>query len=197
MRPQRQLLEVPRPLRFVPRTGIVLRVRGLWGILGVPFMSGCSFMFMQAPPENHSKLRYFDCVSSTAAPVTDTTNAAINGLALAFAGVGSDDAEPSAALLFGGVAALHAASAIYGFVSAAGCNSAKQSLADRIHQREAEDARRIDALEQQLKSPRGGCSSDANCICAGSGCNSPAPKVEPLPLTPAVPEAVPESAPQP
>ncbi len=151
---------------------------------------------MQAPPENHSKLRYFDCVSSTAAPVTDTTNAALNGLVAAYAAQdsGADDAEPSTALMFGGVAALYAVSAAYGFVSAAECHSAKQSLAGRIHQREAEDARRIDALERQLKPPPVGCSSDANCICAGSGCSSPAPKAEPLPLTPAAPEAVPESA---
>jgi hypothetical protein len=160
-------------------------------------------MFMQAPPDNHSKLRYFDCVSSTAAPVTDTVNAAFNGL---FVGLvaqdsGEDGAAPPELLLVGGVAALYAASAIYGYVGVAKCDSAKRSLADRIHQREAEDARRIEALERQLKSPRVGCSSDADCkgdrICVSGGCNSPAPRADPLPLTPAAPEVVPESAPVP
>lgn len=109
---------------------------------------------MQGPPDGHAKLRYFDCVSSTAAPVTDTVNAAVNGLVVAFASAESGEAgaEPSTTLVFGGVAALYAASAIYGYISAADCDSAKQNLAARIHQREADDARRIEALERQLQS---------------------------------------------
>jgi len=167
----------------------------------VPWISGCSFVFMQPPPDNHSKLRYFDCVSSTAAPVTDTVNAAFTGLTAAFAGGETGDADdPPAVWVFGGVAALYAASAIYGFVSVSECDSAKQSLAHRIDQREADNARRIQALERQLKSPRVGCSSDADCkgarVCVGGSCNSAAPEVVPVaPMS--SPEVVPESAPVP
>lgn len=182
--------------------GIMLGVRGCWGVLGLPLISGCSFIFMQGPPDDHAKLRYFDCVSNTAAPVTDTVNAAANGLVTVLSlQDSSDDDESAAILVFGSVAALYAASAIYGYVSAETCSLAKQGLADRIEQREAEHARRIEAFERQLKSPQLGCSTDADCkgdrICVSGGCRSAAPNAAPVPLTPAAPAVAPDSAPVP
>jgi hypothetical protein len=157
-------------------------------------------MFMQGPPDNHATLTYFDCVSSTAAPLADTTGAAVHGVfAAAFAqDDGEDGSEPPPPLLFGAFAALHFASAIYGYVDAASCSSAKQNMADRIHQRDAANARRIEALERQLKAPRVGCSSDSECkhdrICVSGSCAiSPANAAVPAPPPNWIP---PESAPQ-
>jgi hypothetical protein len=144
-------------------------------------------MFMQGPPDNHARLKYFDCVSSVAAPVADTTGAAVHGLiAAAAASVDDEDSEPPSPVLFGAFAAVHLASAIYGYVDAASCSSAKQELANRIHQREAASDQRIEALERQLKARRVGCSSDSECkedrICVSGSCAiSPSRAAAPAP----------------
>jgi hypothetical protein len=162
-------------------------VRALWAVVGLPWISGCSFMFMQGPPDNHARLKYFDCVSSVAAPVADTTGAAAYGLfAAATASIDDEDSEPPSPVLFGTFAALHLASAIYGYVDASSCNSAKQELANRIHQREAANDQRIEALERQLKARRVGCSSDSECkedrICVSGSCAiSPSKAAAPAP----------------
>lgn len=168
-------------------------------------LTGCSFMFMQGPPDSHAKLSYFDCVSSAAAPVTDTTLASVYGLVTAV-GLADDTTEDGSApppLLFGGLAALHLASAIYGYIDAKECHSAKQELAHRIHLRAQASTRRINALERALEARKvTGCSSDAECkgdrICSSGSCAVP-PASAPLtpqaspPVAPTSPTEAPSS----
>src|SRR5688500_16421129 len=150
-----------------------LSLLGLGSLLLLTCASGCSFMFVHGAPEGHAKMQYFDCVSSAGAPLADVAVATLGGL-ITIAMIDDDDVSASGPITFGGLATLHAASAIYGFANGASCGAAKQQLADRISTTEAERIRQLQALDEQIKAQSSGCSSDTDCkgdrICTQAQC---------------------------
>jgi hypothetical protein len=153
---------------------------------------GCSFIFVRPPPSEPQQLPYFDCVSSSAAPATDITNAVVDGLIVASA---LDEHQPEFAASATAVGALYAASAIYGFIMTSKCESAKERLAARVHETRAQ---LVGLLKVQTATPStsGGCRGDVDCkgerICANAICVNP-PAAPPLaaPLRAAPPLSVP------
>src|SRR6185503_12441546 len=99
-------------------------------------LSGCSFVFVSGPPEDHEKMTYFDCTSTRIPPGVDTF------IALALAGLALDGAQMSdaeVAMYKSSRAAMVATplafaspfvgSAIFGFVQTGSCRSAKRQWA--------------------------------------------------------------------
>ncbi len=157
-------------------------------------LSGCSFLFVHGPPDEHEKLRYFDCPSNAAGPVADVSWALFDGIMVAgLAGADRDEddsgdrAQTTVLVVFAALGALHAASAIYGVAKATDCGDAKQHLRQRIDDREAETDRRIHELQTELDRRRGGGLEPPTGV--------EAVVVEPQPS--ATPSAQPASAPQP
>jgi hypothetical protein len=99
--------------------------------VAVATSSGCSFLFVEAPPRDHASRRYFDCTSSYLAPGVDS---ALGGLlAIGVLGSMSDTNTESQAIVEGTIVAGAAlASATYGFLRASHCREAKQALAERV-----------------------------------------------------------------
>ena len=109
-----------------------LSVRVLAGTLAVAMSGGCSFVFVQSPPNNHKDLTHFNCTDSSVAPILDAT---FGGLA--FVGMVGDAADNGLAdgaaeglVLVGGILA----SAVYGFVKVRECKEAETMLAARLRQ---------------------------------------------------------------
>src|SRR6188768_2120687 len=117
-----------------------MSTRAVGALLRLPllFSFGCSFVFVQGPPEQHAEMRYFDCVSSKAAPVLDGLAAGFEvvrtGVALA-----ADEADYAnfplsrgADIAVGlGLTALFTAAAVHGFSATSDCADAKAALAQR------------------------------------------------------------------
>ncbi len=107
--------------------------------------TGCSYLFMQAPPRQHARLDTFTCTDSRGWAFVDTGFALMHAaVVVAIAVLASTEGEtgdlvlaiPSTATV--GVAT---ASAIYGFSTASECDDAYDRLADRQQQaREPRDA---------------------------------------------------------
>lgn len=158
--------------------------------------SGCSWCFVQGPPEHHEQLRYFDCTTSKVAPVIDTAGGVIYGITGGTAVLSGDtkDREASIAAL-AAMSAASAASAVYGFLKTSDCEDAKAALMLRI--------------AAQEPAPLPGCLTDLECkgdrICERGACVAPvrpgpapspveaAPPQEPVP--PAPPAGTPLDAP--
>jgi hypothetical protein len=149
----------------------------------VALLSGCSFAFVQAPPENQEKVRYFDCGSSGGAIAADVTGVLLSGataLMLATPTDSDEGAPPaSAPITFGAISAIYLASAVYGVVNGTRCNRAKGQLSLRIQRDYEEHARRTEELEREVREVRAsqGCSKDADCkgqrVCDAAQCVSP------------------------
>ncbi len=93
--------------------------------------SGCSALFVEGPPPDHARLRYFDCTSSRAAQTVDMILGGV--MVLAALGAAQDSsAEPSARLTVNLVAAGLVGSAIYGTVRTDSCREAKSDLMARM-----------------------------------------------------------------
>jgi hypothetical protein len=115
------------------------------------FSQGCSFLFVDGPPDRHEKLAYFDCTSSAGPEVVDITYALIAG-AVAAGTTTSDDEDGSARGANLLVAGVFGASAVYGIVKTTECNNAKDALRIRlmkVFEREA----RLRAMERQRQAP--------------------------------------------
>lgn len=109
------------------------------GLLALIFLltnSGCSFVFMKAPPENYAAGEEIECRESIGAPVADTILAVVAGIMSLSLFVSSSTHDPDDWLDFSeieqGVAGIilvpmfvHGTSAIYGYVSANKCKRAK------------------------------------------------------------------------
>jgi hypothetical protein len=120
--------------------------------------NGCSFMYAQSPPPNHTQMRYFDCPSSYAPPALDTAGAVAGGLfslvLFAFAAYGGSssfsaiqganarEAAPGLANVGGAavlvavpvvLVGLPAASAVYGYTKVGECRDAKAELDARLN----------------------------------------------------------------
>jgi hypothetical protein len=119
------------------------------GVLVLGLLSqGCSFLFVDGPPDRHEKLAYFDCTSSAGPEVVDITYAVLFGTAAAAASGNSGDSGGVATTL--AATGVFGASAIYGIVQTTDCNKAKDALRIRlmrVYEREA----RLTALEAQQK----------------------------------------------
>ena len=109
------------------------------GFLALIFLftgSGCSFIFMKAPPESYTAGEEIECRESIGAPVADTIFAVVAGILSLSLFVSSNTHDPDAWLDFSeieqGVAGImlipmfvHGTSAIYGYVTANKCKRAK------------------------------------------------------------------------
>lgn len=107
---------------------------GLIGTLVAALMlhSGCSFLFVKGPPEQHAQMATFDCSDSNAWPVVDAIWAALNGIGAASAA--GDDTNPDQGRIVGvGIAWLvvSGASAIYGFSKVGDCKKARRAREER------------------------------------------------------------------
>jgi hypothetical protein len=160
-------------------------------LLFVTVLPGCSFIFVHGPPEDHEKLRYFDCDSGGSAMTADIAGGTLSGLmAVTLASSTDESGEPpprSAPITFGALSAVYLASAVYGGVNRSRCNSAKQELSARIARDYERHAQRVKELEQPLQQPApSGCSKDVECkgerICVATQCvDPPIPSAETLP----------------
>jgi hypothetical protein len=102
--------------------------------------SGCSFLFVKGPPDNHAKMATFDCSESRAWPVLDTIWAALNGLGAVSAASGSEmprqnqqqgaDRDTVMAVGFGWLV-VSGAAAIFGYSQVSACNDAKHQRDER------------------------------------------------------------------
>jgi hypothetical protein len=106
----------------------------LIGVMGVALTlhSGCSFLFVKGPPEQHAQMAIFDCSDSNAWPAIDLIWAGLNGLGAASAA--GDDANPQQDQIVAvGLAwlAVSGFSAIYGFSKVGQCERAKRTRDER------------------------------------------------------------------
>jgi len=164
-----------------------VRVVFVWGCDALSL--SCSFVFAQNPPDHHEQLAYFDCPSTRAAPAADIGYTLLSGLITIGTAVDDpdtveDESTPAATRVFGGLTALAAVSAVYGFIVTEKCEDAKDQLRERVARREAERL----ALQQVQGSKATGaiaCARDTDCkgdrICASGVCVEPLPKAAPLP----------------
>lgn len=172
------------------------------------FATGCSWLFVDKAPPNHAQLRYFDCTSSKIAPVLDTVEAVGGSLAAGIiasdSSYGSDKAAGVAVEI--GLAAVFAASAIYGYTATSDCRDAKDALAARIKRGAIESAPESYRLGPPSGPPLGGCTYDTQCkgnrICRAGQCVSPdepapraAPAFPPPPVSTTPPAPAPEGPP--
>jgi hypothetical protein len=104
--------------------------------------SGCSFVFGGGPPAQHEQMPYFDCTSTFGLPVADGFFA-LSGAVAAGTTLNQSEEEyklknnnkgnrNAAAGINIGMAAVFAASAVYGIVQANRCETAKAHLRERI-----------------------------------------------------------------
>lgn len=167
-------------------------MRVISALLCLPLCSGCSFLFTQRPPDNHEQLVYFDCTSSGAAPASDVLSTVLYGLTAVSAARDYDTTTQRVGVGFGVVAAVTAASAIYGFVSNGSCSDAKAALEQRLVRMQVEHAGYAAAAGEASKPS--GCSRDLDCkgdrVCVERMCVEPAapsPQASPPAPPPAVP----------
>ena len=78
-------------------------------------LTGCSWVFVEAPPPQHERMNYFDCTSGRGAPILDTIFAAGNAVsAIALAAAGGDSSTQSGLMPANQNGARYAAIAIDG-----------------------------------------------------------------------------------
>ena len=174
-------------------------------LLWLGSQSGCSLLFVDAPPPNHAQLRHFDCTSSKAAPIIDTVIGGYQVVRTAVAlsaedsDYGSYPISRGADIAFGlGLSTLFIASAVYGFSTTGDCSDAEDALARRSLSRpESYDGAAARPLVV-------GCTTDAQCkadrVCEAGRCVDPlppAPPAAPLAPPPAAPDAPSPTAPAP
>ncbi len=106
-------------------------------------ITGCSFVFVDGPPKNHSQRPSFDCSSSHAVPVLDAVFAALEIANFALAAYDTDQdwndtyknqapfSRKTGLAIYGVLAALGASGSYYGFDRTTACREAKAELAAR------------------------------------------------------------------
>lgn len=104
-------------------------------VVAVSLLSGCSFLFVDAPPANHAERAYFACTSSRMGPILDgvVTVAAAITLGNQLLADQPDRIEGGAAatLITLGAAALFGASTVDGFITAEQCRTALEEAKTR------------------------------------------------------------------
>jgi hypothetical protein len=106
--------------------------------LSLVLASGCSFVFVDGPPQYHGQLPYLECTPKYTAPVLDTVWA---GLSVAVAMIvladgdesGSKDDAQAAAITQLLSAALYGTSALYGYNKVGQCREARTELLMRVN----------------------------------------------------------------
>jgi hypothetical protein len=125
------------------------RMQGHGGVLAVALCvvvstsatSGCSFLLVDAPPDNHKKLKTFSCTTSNTWPTVDIIAGglmAIDGVAAiadpaSYSTTGTGQANYVAAGAFLASAALFATSAAVGYRRTSDCRDATGELMMRIY----------------------------------------------------------------
>jgi hypothetical protein len=106
-------------------------------------LSGCSFVLVSGPPDNHQQLPAFDCTTSRLGPGLDTVWSILQVLNFATAAASTDDdwndnfggdppfSRSTAMPVYGVLAGLGIAGMYYGFSRTGECRSAKAALANR------------------------------------------------------------------
>lgn len=108
--------------------------------------SGCGYIFVNGPPENHEQMNYFSCTESDAGPVLDAVWAGLNAAGAVAIAVDPDeyeynyDVSSTTGILVGTAWTIFSGSAaMTGFHKTQNCREAKRALADRQMQGPARD----------------------------------------------------------
>ena len=121
--------------RHAPRAN---RLIALCTVFLATASGACSYLFVDAPPERHRQLPYFQCTTSKAWPVVDTVVASAyaidTAVFLGMAGKSSSDRAAAGTLGIGSLAAaaLFAASAVSGYGKVSDCREATEELQLRL-----------------------------------------------------------------
>jgi hypothetical protein len=118
------------------------------------FSQGCSFAFVDGPPDRHEKMLYFDCTSSLGPATIDITYAASSAVIAAASAEEGDSGD--AAAVYAVTAGIFGASAIYGIVKTQTCNQAKDDLRRRLMTIFERDARLRAREMQRVRTPEPG-----------------------------------------
>jgi hypothetical protein len=102
--------------------------------------AGCSFLFVDGPPEKHRKMPYFECTSGRGWPIVDGVIGASVGIGVAAQMGSADNQGRSEAVIGAAEAALFLASTVYGFTKSAECREAKEALMLRLQKTAPEEA---------------------------------------------------------
>ena len=103
----------------------------------------CSMIFVDAPPPQAARMRYFDCTDSLAAPIIDTTYLAFS-LADTIAATKQDGQFQTSSFLAGlALAGLFGYSAYRGYTQTSECRSAQSVLRMRLEAPEGAVPRRV------------------------------------------------------
>jgi len=103
--------------------------------------AGCSFMFVDGPPDKHRKMPYFECTSGRGWPIVDGVIGGSIGLGVAAQmGGGENNQDRAQAVIGAAEAALFLASTVYGFTKSAECREAKEALMLRLQKTAPEEA---------------------------------------------------------
>jgi hypothetical protein len=111
----------------------------VWAALLALFPAGCSFAFVDGPPTVHKQLPYFECTSSNVLPTLDAVVGGLYGIA-AVGQLASSSSSSSTysnddhtnAIIYGALAVVAGASAVYGYQKTSSCREAKQHLLLRL-----------------------------------------------------------------
>lgn len=95
--------------------------------------SGCGFIFVNGPPENHQKMEYFNCTESEVGPILDGIWAGLNAAGATTAAINPDEYENSGAIITSGLiwTGVSGAASIVGQNKVNDCRNAKRALAER------------------------------------------------------------------
>jgi hypothetical protein len=154
-------------------------------IFALMLHSGCSFLFVKGPPDNHAQMATFDCSESRAWPVFDTVWAALNGLGAVSAASGppmpqqnqQQGADRDTVMAVGFTwLVVSGASAIFGYNQVGACNKAKRERDERY-------------FGQGVASP----TPALRPVSSAAGASSPARAIAPTP-TPAAAAPAPAAA---
>lgn len=101
----------------------------------LPFLGGCSLIFVEGPPENHAELEYFPCTEGRTLPWLDVIGAGLNAVdaGVALADDAASERDVRNARIASGIAgaAILGVSASVGFNRVAECRAAKLEAARR------------------------------------------------------------------
>jgi hypothetical protein len=158
---------------------------------------GCSFLFVDGPPDRHERLLYFDCTSTAGPAVADGTMAGLTGLVAIGSAQEADESSGVATSLV--TSGIFASSMIYGIVQARSCNEAKGKLRVRLMELAEQEAMlRALAEAEQDRRVRAKLSSRPRRTNEKAKPSSPLPAASPAPVPagpPPAPEALPAQAP--
>lgn len=95
--------------------------------------SGCGFIFVNGPPENHQQMEYFNCTESEVGPTLDGIWAGLNAAGATTAAINPDEYRNHETIIASGVTwtLVSGAASIVGQNKVNDCRDAKRALAER------------------------------------------------------------------